>query len=284
MKIERVGVVGAGIMGAGICEVAARAGYKVIFSETSRALISSGHERIHKSLNRAVERSKISAEDAGAARERIQGTIELQDLSECELVIEAAPEMLDIKKEIFGRLKSVVKPGAIMATNTSSLSVAEIATVTDRPERVVGLHFFNPAPIMKLVEVIETIMTSDEVFDTAQRFVKSTGKRPIPCRDRAGFIVNFLLSPYLNEAVRMFEQGYASIEDIDAAMKLGTGYPMGPFELLDTIGLDVALAVQESLYEEFREQRWAPAPLLRHLVAAGRLGKKTGRGFYGYAP
>lgn len=282
MNITSVGVVGCGTMGAGICEVSARSGYEVIFSETNGDLVAAGWSRIEASMGRAVARGKISEMEAQAALARLDATTDLADLSECDVVIEAAPELLQVKKEVFERLDGILKPGVVIASNTSSLSVTEIATATARPEQVVGLHFFNPAPIMKLVEVIRTIMTTDDVYDTALAFIRSLDKRAIPCRDRAGFIVNFLLSPYLNEAVRMYEQGYATLEDIDASMKLGTGYPMGPFELLDTIGLDVALAVQESLYEESREARWAPAPLLRHMVAANRLGKKTGRGFYTY--
>lgn len=269
-------------MGAGICEVAARSGYKVTFSEASDSLVSAGYRRLVVSLDRAVERGKFSAAAAKNALGRVRGSTSVTDLSDCDLIIEAAPEEMSLKRQIFGVLNNAVKDEAILATNTSSLSVSEIGAATRRPDRVIGLHFFNPAPVMKLVEVIYTLRTSQDVLAAAKTFVQSLDKQPLACNDRAGFIVNFLLSSYLNEAVLMHEHGYASVEDIDAAMTLGTGHPMGPFELLDTIGLDVALAVQESLYAEFKSTKWAPAPLLRQLVAAGRLGRKAGRGFYDY--
>lgn len=257
-------------------------GLRGCFVETDSTRVEEGTKRIAASLARAVERGKVKSQDAEDAIARIRGATDFSAFADADLTIEAAPEVMSLKVEILEALDGVLRRDAIIATNTSSLSVAQMGSHTRHPDRVVGLHFFNPAPVMKLVEVIDTLRTSEKTRSRAIEFVQALGKRPIVCRDRAGFIVNFLLGPYLNEAIHMYEQGFASIEEIDLAMKLGTGHPMGPFELLDTIGLDVTLAVQNSLYEEFKETRWAPAPLLKHMVAAGRLGKKTGQGFYDY--
>lgn len=277
-----VGVVGAGTMGAGICEVAARGGYNVVFIESDERSIAAGWKRLDKSLGRALEKGKISSDELDSIRRRIRGSIDLGEVADCGVLIEAVPEILELKQQVFADLDRFVSMDSVLATNTSSISVAEIAAATRHPERVIGLHFFNPAPIMKLIELVTTLRTSSDALESAQRFVARVGKRAVACRDRAGFIVNYIMSPYLNEAIRMFEHGYASVEAIDEAMKLGAGHPMGPFELLDTIGLDVALAVQESLYEDSKESCWAPVPLLKHMVAAGQLGRKTGRGFYEY--
>jgi 3-hydroxybutyryl-CoA dehydrogenase len=281
--IGTVGVVGTGLMASGIAEVAAKAGNEVILRGRSEASIKKAKGAIAKSLEKAVSRGKLEQEAADQILARVTTTLEFSDLAEADLVVEAVAEDLDIKAGIFRELDRSVKPEAIIATTTSSLSVVDLAAATDRPDRVLGLHFFNPAPIMKLVEVVRTVATSGEVEKRATSWVRSIGKRPVRCRDRAGFIVNFLLFPYLNDAVAMHEQGYGSTEDIDNAMKLGCGHPMGPFELMDIVGLDVTHAILNSLHEEFRERRYAPAPLLEHMVRAGYLGRKSGRGFYDYS-
>jgi len=281
--ISTVGVVGTGLMASGIAQVAAKAGNEVILRGRSEASIKKAKGAIAKSLDKAVSRGKIEQDAADEILGRVTTTLEFSDLAEADLVVEAVAEDLDIKEGIFRELDRSVKPEAIIATTTSSLSVVDLAAATDRPDRVLGLHFFNPAPIMKLVEVVRTVATSGEVEKRATSWVRSIGKRPVRCRDRAGFIVNFLLFPYLNDAVAMHEQGYGSTEDIDNAMKLGCGHPMGPFELMDIVGLDVTHAILNSLHEEFRERRYAPAPLLEHMVRAGYLGRKAGRGFYDYS-
>jgi 3-hydroxybutyryl-CoA dehydrogenase len=281
--INTIGVVGTGLMASGIAEVAAKAGNEVILRGRSEASIKKAKGAIAKSLGRAVSKGKLEQDAADEILGRVTTTLEFSDLAEADLVVEAVAEDLVIKEAIFKELDRSVKPEAIIATTTSSLSVVDLAAATDRPDRVLGLHFFNPAPIMKLVEVVRTVATSGEVEKRATSWVRAIGKRPVRCRDRAGFIVNFLLFPYLNDAVAMHEQGYGSTEDIDNAMKLGCGHPMGPFELMDIVGLDVTLAILNSLHEEFRERRYAPAPLLEHMVRAGYLGRKTGRGFYDYS-
>jgi 3-hydroxybutyryl-CoA dehydrogenase len=281
--ISTVGVVGTGLMASGIAEVAAKAGNEVILRGRSEASIKKAKGAISKSLDRAVSKGKLEQSAADEILNRVTTTLEFSDLAEADLVVEAVAEDLPVKLEIFRELDRSVKPEAIIATTTSSLSVVDLAAATDRPDRVLGLHFFNPAPIMKLVEVVRTVATSEEVEKRATSWVNAIGKRPVRCRDRAGFIVNFLLFPYLNDAVAMHEQGYGSTEDIDSAMKLGCGHPMGPFELMDIVGLDVTLAILNSLHEEFRERRYAPAPLLEHMVRAGYLGRKTGKGFYDYS-
>jgi 3-hydroxybutyryl-CoA dehydrogenase len=281
--ISTVGVVGTGLMASGIAEVAAKAGNEVILRGRSEASIKKAKGAIARSLEKAVSRGKLQQDAADEILGRVTTTLEFSDLAEADLVVEAVAEDLAIKEGIFKELDRSVKPEAIVATTTSSLSVVDLAAATDRPDRVLGLHFFNPAPIMKLVEVVRTVATSGEVEKRATSWVRSIGKRPVRCRDRAGFIVNFLLFPYLNDAVAMHEQGYGSTEDIDNAMKLGCGHPMGPFELMDIVGLDVTHAILNSLHEEFRERRYAPAPLLEHMVRAGYLGRKTGRGFYDYS-
>ncbi len=281
--IATVGVVGTGLMASGIAEVAAKAGNEVILRGRSEASIKRAKAAVEKSLGRAVSKGKLAQEAADEILGHITTTLEFSDLAEVDLVVEAVAEDLDIKAGIFRELDASVKPDAILASTTSSLSVVDLAAVTSRPDRVLGLHFFNPAPIMKLVEVVRTVATDQSVEEHASAWTRELGKHPVRCRDRAGFIVNFLLFPYLNDAVRMHEEGYSTPEDIDAAMKLGCGHPMGPFALMDIVGLDVTYAILNSLHEEFRERRYAPAPLLEHMVRAGYLGKKTGRGFYDYS-
>ena len=281
--IHTVGVVGTGLMASGIAEVAAKAGNEVILRGRSESSIKKAKAAVEKSLGKAVSRGKMEEAAAAEILGRITTTLEFADLAEADLVVEAVAEDLEVKEAIFRELDRSVKPDAVLATTTSSLSVVDLAAVTGRPDKVLGLHFFNPAPVMKLVEVVRTVATSPEIEVKATAWVNELKKHPVRCRDRAGFIVNFLLFPYLNDAVRMHEEGYGKPEDIDAAMKLGCGHPMGPFALMDIVGLDVTLAILDALHEEFRERRYAPAPLLEHMVRAGYLGRKTGRGFYDYS-
>jgi 3-hydroxybutyryl-CoA dehydrogenase len=269
-------------MGSGICEICARSGFEVVFSEANSEAVDAGRERIARSLARAVERGRLEQTEADAVLGRISGTTDFDGLAGCDLVFEAVPEHLDLKKQVFSRLDAILSPEAILATNTSSLPVIDMAVATSRPERVIGFHFFNPAQIMKLVELVHTVATDAEVIQAARDFAQGLGKVPVACRDRAGFIANVLLFPYLNEAVRMFEQGYASREDIDAAMQLGCGHPLGPLSLLDLIGLDSGYEICEALWRQFRDETDAPAPLIKQYVVAGYLGRKTGRGFYRY--
>jgi 3-hydroxybutyryl-CoA dehydrogenase len=278
-RVARVGVVGSGTMATGIVEVLAKAGYDVIFAARGEEKVAKVAAGIDRSLEKAVLRGKLTEADRAAARARVAGTARLDDLADVDLVVEAIAEELSIKQALFATLDDIVRPGAVIATTTSSLPVIELAAATSRPGDVVGLHFFNPAPVMKLVEVVRTVATDEDVAATATDVCARLGKQAVVCGDRAGFVVNALLFPYLNDAVRMLESNYASVDDIDAAMKVGCGYPMGPFELLDVVGLDVALAIQRTLYLEFREPGFAPAPLLEHLVTAGYLGRKAGRGF-----
>ena len=280
--VGTVGVVGTGLMASGIAEVIARKGGEVVLRGRSESSIKKAKAAVGKSLDRAVDKGKLSNSDADATLARITTTLDFDDLAECDLVVEAVAEEHSTKCAVFKELDAATKPDAILATTTSSLPVVDLAAATDRPDKVIGMHFFNPAPVMKLVEVVRTVATADEVENRCTSWVRTLDKRPVRCRDRAGFIVNFLLFPYLNDAVHMHEEGYGTPADIDAAMKLGCGHPMGPFELLDIVGLDVSYAILESLHEEFRERRYAPAPLLEHMVRAGYLGRKAGRGFYDY--
>jgi 3-hydroxybutyryl-CoA dehydrogenase len=280
--IGAVGVVGTGTMATGIAEVVAKAGHEVVIRGRSSGRTEDAVATVRRSLAKAVNRGKLAESDRDAVLERISTATSLDDFAEVDLVIEAVAEDLEVKRGIFATLDEVCKPGAILATTTSSLPVVECAAATARGQDVVGLHFFNPAPVMKLVEVVQTISTRPDVAATARQFARALGKVPVTCDDRAGFIVNALLFPYLNDAVRMLEAHYASVDDIDTAMKVGAALPMGPFALLDVVGLDVALAIQRSLYQEFREPGFAPAPLLEQLVTAGRLGRKTGKGFREY--
>jgi 3-hydroxybutyryl-CoA dehydrogenase len=281
--VSTVGVVGTGLMASGIAEVAARAGHEVILRGRSESSIKKAKAGVGQSLEKAVAKGKLESDAADETLARITTTLEYSDLAEADLVIEAVAEELPLKLEVFMDLDRSVKPDALLATTTSSLPVVDLASATSRPDRVVGLHFFNPAPVMKLVEVVRTVATDDAAVDRATAWIEQIGKHPVHCRDRAGFIVNFLLFPYLNDAVRMHEEGYSTPQDIDAAMKLGCGHPMGPFELMDIVGLDVTYAILNSLHDEFRERRYAPAPLLEHMVRAGYLGRKSGRGFYDYS-
>ncbi|WP_410616031.1 3-hydroxyacyl-CoA dehydrogenase family protein [Amycolatopsis sp. lyj-109] len=280
--VARVGVVGTGTMATGIAEVFAKRGLDVVLRARSLEKAQASVARVKKSLDKAVVRGKLSEEDAAAALVRITPVTDFEDLADVDLVIEAVAEELSVKQAVFAALDEVVRPGAVLATTTSSLPVIECAAATSRPSDVVGLHFFNPAPVMKLVEVVSTIATAPDVVATASAVCAAVGKHAVHCGDRAGFIVNALLFPYLNDAVKMLEAHYAGANDIDTAMKVGCGLPMGPFELLDVVGLDVSLAIQRTLYNEFREEGFAPAPLLEHLVTAGRLGRKTGKGFKDY--
>ncbi len=277
--IGSIGVVGTGTMGPSIAEVFAKAGYDVILAGRSDTKVKKAYDRLSKSLAKAVGRGKLDQASADAALARVRTTTSLDDLSGVDLAVEAIAEELSAKQALFSNLDDICKPGAILATTTSSLPVIQCATATERPRDVVGLHFFNPAQVMSLVEVVSTVMTADDVVATIKKLATKLGKHPVVCTDRAGFIVNALLFPYLNDAVRMLEANYASVDAIDTAMKVGCGYPMGPFELLDIIGLDTALTIQRQLYLEFREPGLTPAPLLEHLVTAGYLGVKSGRGF-----
>ncbi|MET8849406.1 3-hydroxybutyryl-CoA dehydrogenase [Amycolatopsis sp. NPDC004625] len=280
--VARVGVVGTGTMATGIAEVFAKRGLDVVLRARSLEKAQASVARVKKSLDKAVVRGKLSEEDGAAALARITPVTDFEALADVDLVIEAVAEELPVKQAVFAALDEVVRPGAVLATTTSSLPVIECAASTSRPSDVVGLHFFNPAPVMKLVEVVSTIATAPDVVATASAVCATVGKHAVHCGDRAGFIVNALLFPYLNDAVKMLEAHYAGADDIDTAMKVGCGLPMGPFELLDVVGLDVSLAIQRTLYNEFREEGFAPAPLLEHLVTAGRLGRKTGKGFKDY--
>ncbi|MDQ7828391.1 MAG: 3-hydroxybutyryl-CoA dehydrogenase [Armatimonadota bacterium] len=284
MAIERVGVVGCGLMGSGIAETCARAGYRVVVREVSADLLARGLARIDASLGRAVERGKLDQAAARAARERIRGTVDLADLRECDLVIEAVVELMAEKKAVFGELDRLCPPHTWFASNTSSLSITEMAAATGRPERVVGMHFFNPVPVMPLVEVVRGLRTAEATVEAAKAFAATLGKRVVVVKDSPGFIVNRLLVPYLLDAVRALELGVASREDIDTAVTLGLNHPMGPLTLLDFVGLDTTYYIAQAMYEEFRDPRYAPPPLLRRMVLAGYLGRKTGRGFYEYEP
>ena len=278
-----VGVVGTGTMASGITEVCARAGFDVIVRGRTREKAEAVAAAASRSLQRAVDKGRIDEEAMVATLQRIRPVIELDELATCDLVIEAVAEDADVKQQLFARLSEVVKPDGVLATTTSSLPIVNCAMATDRPERVLGLHFFNPAAIMRLVEIVPTVRTDRDVTEQARGFVARIDKVGVLCGDRAGFIVNTLLFPYLNDAVKMLESHYATAEEIDTAMKLGCGYPMGPFELMDVVGLDITLAIIERLKEEYRQPSYEPAPLLRHLVDAGFLGRKAGRGFYVYA-
>lgn len=282
--MELVGVIGGGTMGAGIAEVCVKAGSSVLILETKQEFADAALGRVEKSLARGVKSGKLSQEDADAARARVGVTLDIEDFADRDLVIEAAPEIESLKLELFGKLDKIVKPSGILATNTSSIPVIKMAGATERPGQVVGVHFFNPVPVMPLVEIVVALTTSEETVTAVMDFAANTlGKKAVRAGDRAGFIVNALLIPYLTSAVRMLESGYATAEDIDAAMKGGCGYPMGPLTLVDTVGLDITLAAAQSLYEEFGEPHLIPPPLLRRKVEAGHLGKKSGQGFYSYS-
>ena len=283
MEISKVGVVGCGLMGSGIAEVAAKGGFDVVVREVDETTMEAGKGRMRRSVDRAVEKDKLSQEDRDAAWERLTFTTSLADLADRDIVIEAIVEDVAVKNELFSELDRLCGPSTIFASNTSSLTVTEMAASTGRPERMVGLHFFNPVPVMKLVEVVRTIATEDEVFAAAYDFARALGKEPITAKDNSGFVVNLLLVPYMLDAIRHLERGVASIEDMDKAMVLGTGYPMGPFTLCDFVGVDTLYRIAEIMFEEYREERYAPPPLLKRIVALGRFGRKSGKGFYDWS-
>jgi 3-hydroxybutyryl-CoA dehydrogenase len=283
VEIKKVGVVGCGLMGSGITEVCARSGYQVLVREVNSALLQKGMDRINKSLAKAVSRGKMSQEEADQATARMQGTLDLADFGDCDLVVEAAIENMAIKKEIFADLDSILPAHAILASNTSSLCVTEMASVTSRGDKVLGIHFFNPVPVMPLIEFVRTILTSDETMEIAHEFGASLGKTMVTAKDTPGFIVNRLLIPYILDAVQIYENGLASKEDIDTAIHLGLNHPMGPLTLLDFVGLDTCLFIADAMYEEYKDARYAAPPLLRRMVLAGHLGRKSGKGFYDYS-
>ena len=281
--VRKVGVLGCGLMGSGIAEVAAKAGVETWVREVSDQLAEQGKAAVTRSLDKAVEKGKLEASERTAALDQLKFTTRLEDLADCDVIIEAVTEDLNLKNEMFGALDQICPPRTIFASNTSSLTIADMAAATSRPDRVVGLHFFNPVPVMKLVEVVRTIATSDDAYRTAFEFVKNVGKEPVVAKDASGFIVNRLLVPYMLDAIRCLEQGLASVEDIDKSMVLGTGYPMGPFALSDFVGIDTLYRISEIMFNEFREPRFAPPPLLKRMVTMGYFGRKTKKGFYDYS-
>ncbi|HKF36717.1 MAG TPA: 3-hydroxybutyryl-CoA dehydrogenase [Ktedonobacteraceae bacterium] len=282
MAIRKVGVVGCGLMGGGIAQTCAQSGYETIVHEVNQELLDKGMARINSAWEMLVSKGKITQGQADEYRSRLHGTLNLEEFADCDLVIEAVIENMEEKLRLFPALDRIAKPEALLLTNTSSLNVTQMGAVTKRPDKVCGLHFFNPAPVMKLVEVVRTISTSEETIETVMQFAISLGKTPVLAKDTAGFIVNFLLIPYLLAAIRMLENGMATRDDIDTAMKLGCGYPMGPFTLLDYVGLDTTLWAAEAIYEEYKDPLYAPPPLLRRMVLSGMYGRKSGKGFYEY--
>ena len=283
MDISKVGVVGCGLMGGGIAEIAAKSGFDVVVREVTDELLEKGESRIHKSMERAVQKGKLTTEDRDAALGRLSFTTMVSDLQDCDIVLEAIVEQLKAINALFGELDGLCGENTIFASNTSSLTITDMAAATSRADRFVGLHFFNPVPVMKLVEVVRTIATSDETFERAFAFSKALGKVPVAAKDNSGFIVNLLLVPYMLDAIRQLERGVAGIEDIDTAMALGCGYPVGPFVLCDFVGLDTLNMIAEIMFEEYREARYAAPPLLKRIVAMGRFGRKTGMGFYDWS-
>jgi 3-hydroxybutyryl-CoA dehydrogenase len=280
--IRKVGVLGAGLMGSGIAEVCAKAGYSVVVREVDEKALEAGRRRVENSLSKAIERGKLDGRTGDEIRARLLFSSSFAEVFSSDLIIEAIVENLDAKREAYRALDAGCGPGAIFCSNTSSLTIAELAAATKRPDRFAGLHFFNPVPVMKLVEVVRAIGTSDETVEAVTAFATSLGKTPIACRDTSGFVVNRLLVPFLLDAIRAHENGAGSLDDIDAGMRLGCAHPMGPFELLDYVGLDTVHAIAEIMFTEYREARFAPPPLLRRMVTAGRFGRKTGAGFYEY--
>lgn len=282
MAIKKVGVLGAGLMGSGIAQISASR-YETVVREMSQDLLDKGLSKIDAFLGKSVEKGKLTAEQKSATLNNLKGTTKLEDLADCNLIIEAVVEDIKVKKEVFSSLDKLCPAGTIFASNTSSLTVTEMAAATRRQDKFVGLHFFNPVPLMKLVEVVRTIQTSQETFDTAFEWAKTVGKVPIACKDNSGFVVNLLLVPYLLAAVRAVETGVASVEDVDKGMTLGCGHPMGPLTLLDFVGLDTTYFIANIMFDEYRESHYAPPPLLKKLVQAGFYGKKSGKGFYDYS-
>jgi 3-hydroxybutyryl-CoA dehydrogenase len=283
MAIRKVGIVGCGLMGSGIAQVAAAAGFETVVREVSAELVDKGIKGIEKNLNRLAEKGTITEVAKGEIRGRLKGTTAIDDLKNCDVIIEAIIEQLPAKRELFGALDAICPPATIFASNTSSLTITEIATATKRPQRFVGLHFFNPVPVMKLVEVVRTIATEPAVYEEMVAFGAKLGKTAVRAHDSTGFIVNRLLVPYLLDAIRALEEGVGSIEDIDNSMKLGCGHPMGPLTLLDFVGLDTTYYISQIMFEEFKERRFAAPPLLKRMVLAGWNGRKSGRGFYDYS-
>ena len=283
MPIRNVGVVGCGLMGSGIAQVSAQAGFPTVVREVSSPLLDKGLGAIRKFLAGGVEKGKLGQADMDRTLAHLTGTTDLADLAGCDLVVEAVSESLAVKKELIGALDGICRPETIVASNTSSLSITELSTFTKRPERFLGLHFFNPVPLMKLVEVVSTLRTAPGVAEEARRWCEGIGKTAVAVKDNTGFVVNRLLVPYMLDAIRVFEQGLASRDDIDNAMKLGCGYPMGPLLLGDYVGLDTTYAIAQIMFDEFREPRFAPPPLLKRMVLAGRHGRKSGRGFYDWS-
>ncbi len=283
MEIRKVGVVGCGLMGSGIAQAAAMAGFTTLVRDVSQEILDKGRAAMERSLSKLVEKGELSAEQKSQVLKNLRFTLRLDDLADCDLVIEAVVENLERKRELFAALQNIVKPEAVFASNTSSLSITELMLSTGRPERFLGLHFFNPVPLMKLVEVVKTVVTDPEVVRMGADFARRLGKTPILTADRAGFIVNRLLVPYLLDAIRALEEGVGTIEDIDQGMKLGCNYPMGPFTLLDFVGIDTTHSIAEILYNEYCEKRFAPPPLLKRMALAGLLGRKSGKGFYDYS-
>ena len=283
-NIKTVGVLGAGLMGSGIAQVCAQSGFTTKVREVSDALCQRGKGSIEKSFARAIEKSKgkVTEADRDGAMSRLSFTTNLRDLADCDIVIEAVVEDIEVKNAMWKELDGLCPPHSIFASNTSSLTIAAMAAATTRPGNMVGLHFFNPVPVMKLVEVVRTVTTSDATFDTAYAFARQLGKEPIAAKDNSGFVVNLLLVPYLVDAINALEHGVATVEDIDKGMMLGTGYPMGPFTLLDFVGLDTTYKIAEIMFDEYREKRYAPPPLLKRMVLAGMYGRKSGKGFYDY--
>ncbi len=282
-EILTVGVLGCGLMGSGIAEVSAKVGYQTIVLEADESTLAAGMKKIQGSLGRAVERKRLGAEEAQQITSRLSGTTRVGDLAPADIVVEAVVEELELKNRLFEALDPVCSERTIFASNTSSLTISAMAAATERPDRFVGLHFFNPVPVMKLVEVVRTVQTSRETFDRAFAFAKSLGKEPIACKDSSGFVVNLLLVPYILGAIRALERGVASIEDIDKGMTLGCGHPMGPLTLLDFVGLDTTYRIAEIMFQEYKDPLYAAPPLLKRMVLAGFLGRKSGRGFYDYS-
>jgi len=282
MTIRKVGVVGAGLMGGGIAQTCAQSGYETVVREVNQQLLEKGLARIQGNWDMLAGKGKLTQGLVDEYRSRLHGTVNMEDFADCDLVIEAVIENMEEKLRLFPALDKILKPDALILSNTSSLSVTQMGAVTKRPDKVCGLHFFNPAPVMKLVEIVRTISTSEETIETVRQFAISLGKTPVLAKDTAGFIVNFLLIPYLLAAIRMLENGQATRDDIDTAMKLGCGYPMGPFTLLDYVGLDTTMWAAEAIYDEYKDPLYAPPPLLRRMVASGMYGKKSGKGFYDY--
>ena len=282
MAIRKFGVAGCGLMGSGIAQTCAQSGYETVVREVNQQLLDKGMARIHEAWEMLAGKGKITQGQVDEYQARLHSTLELADFADCDLVLEAVIENMEEKVRLFPALDNILKPAALILSNTSSLNVTQMGAVTKRPDKVCGLHFFNPAPVMKLVEVVRTISTSDETIETVKQFALSLGKTPVLAKDTAGFIVNFLLIPYLLAAIRMLENGMATRDDIDIAMKLGCGYPMGPFTLLDYVGLDTTLWATEAIYDEYKDPLYAPPPLLRRMVISGMYGRKSGKGFYDY--